>query len=438
MNEFAPLPVWLCGLASAVLLWGSLRLRRRQRLLHDLPTSKARGVFIGLVELQGTAESAAPLQAFLSQQACVHYHYEVEEHWSRTVVETTTDKNGRPQTRTRRESGWATVANGGESQDFYLKDDTGHVLVRPVGANLEPLTVFSETVSRGHPLYYGKGPSTAVAHSDHRRRFVEHAVPLHTPLYVVGQARERPDVVAPEIAADRSAPLFLISARTEKSVQTGYAAWSWVGWAFGLLAAAGAGALLFSQSPVFPLAATLAAAGIFLAAWMLGWTWMVFNSLIALRHRVRQGWSLIDVQLKRRHDLLPPLAAAVAALSSHERTAQAAVATLRAQAQATGPGVGGPDYDGVAATLRAVVEAYPELTARESFARLHRELVETEQRVALARTYYNDIATQLATRLERIPDRWVAAFARLQPAPLLAAANFERAPVAVRLVEAAS
>ncbi len=435
MNEFAPLPVWLCGIAAAALLWGSLHLRRKQRLLHDLPTSKTRGVFIGLVELQGTAESTAPLRGFLREAPCVHYHYDVQEHWSRTVVETTTDKDGRPQTRTRHESGWTTIAEGGESQDFYLKDDTGTVLIRPEGAKLEPLTVFSETVSRGHPLYYDKGPSTSVAHSDHQRRFVEQAIPLHTPLYVVGQARERSDVVAPEIAADPAAPLFLISARTEKSVQTGYAAWSWVCWTLGLAAAVGAALVLYAESAVFPLEAVLFAAGLFIGAWMLGWTWMVFNSLVALRQRVRQGWSLIDVQLKRRHDLLPPLAAAVAGLGAHERTTQTAVTTLRAQTQATAPGAAGPDYDGVAAQLRAVIEAYPQLTAQESFARLHRELVETEQRVALARTYYNDIATQFATRLERIPDRWVAALARMQPAPLLGAAHFERAAVAVALVD---
>jgi hypothetical protein len=160
---------------------------------------------------------------------------------------------------------------------------------------------------------------------------------------------------------------------------------------------------------------------------------MVHDSLVGLRERVRQAWSLIDVQLKRRHDLIPALARSVEALVSHESTTQTALAALRAQAAATPPGVSGPDYGGLAPTLRAVVERYPTLRADEGFAALHRELVETEQRLALARAYYNDIATHYATRLEIVPDRFVARLRALRPAPLLAASDFERAPVAVKL-----
>jgi len=76
---------------SLIMLAISLHGRRRQRLLSDLPTSKACSVFIGLVELKGTAEAQAPLTSFLARQPCVHYAYRVEEHWSRVVVTTTTD-----------------------------------------------------------------------------------------------------------------------------------------------------------------------------------------------------------------------------------------------------------------------------------------------------------------------------------------------------------
>jgi hypothetical protein len=89
----------------------------------------------------------------------------------------------------------------------------------------------------------------------------------------------------------------------------------------------------------------------------------------------------------------------------------------------------------VAAALRAVVEKYPELIAQESFARLQRELVETEQRIALARIYYNDIATQFATRLEQVPDRWVARLGGMRPEALLQAENFERATVQVKFAD---
>ncbi|MEO5961221.1 MAG: GIDE domain-containing protein, partial [Opitutaceae bacterium] len=240
MSVSNPALVAVCACASLLLLWLSLHLRRRHRLLADLPTSKVHGVFIGLMELKGTAESEAPLRSHLAESSCVHYAFEVQEQWSRTVTETYTDKDGRMQTRTRHESGWTTVAQGSETQAFYLRDDTGVILIRPEGAKLEPLTVFDETVSRGHALYYAKGPPHSVADSDQRRRFVEHALPLHGPLYIVGQARERADIVAPEIARAPDVPLFLITARTEQSVQTRHAVWSWVWWALGLAAAAGA------------------------------------------------------------------------------------------------------------------------------------------------------------------------------------------------------
>jgi hypothetical protein len=171
----------------------------------------------------------------------------------------------------------------------------------------------------------------------------------------------------------------------------------------------------------------------YLAAWAGGWVWMAFNSLVNLRARVRQGWSLVDVELKRRNDLIPNLANAVAGLSSHEAEVQTAVAALRAQLSATRPGEPGPDIGGVAGTVRAVAEKYPNLVAQEGFSRLQKQLVETEQRIALARTYYNDIATQFATRVGQVPDAWLASTTAIRPEPLLQSAEFERAPVTVNL-----
>lgn len=428
----------LAALAALGFLTLSLHWRKRHRLLRDTPTSKTSGVFIGLVELQGTAESAAPVRSHLAETACVHYGFRVEERWSRTVTETYTDAKGKTQTRNRHESGWNTVASGGETIPFYLRDNTGVILVRPDGAKIEPTVLFSETVSRGDALYYGKGPGGAVAHSDGVRRFVEEGIPLHAPLFVVGQARERSDVVAPEIAADREAPLFLISTRTEEKVARGYGVGSWIMWSLGLLAAAGAGVAVSRLAAVPPpLWPVFVAIAVYLLLWAGAWAWMVYNSLVGLRERVRQAWSLIDVQLKRRHDLIPALVAALGALRDHEATVQTALAAARAQALATPPGVDGPDYQGLARSLRVVNERYPELSAAPAFRRLHDELVQTEQRIALARSYYNDIATQFATRLERVPDRWVSALGRMQPQPLLGAADFERAAVTVDLTPAA-
>src|ERR1043165_5118987 len=178
MNDASDLarfaPVIGVVLALACLLF-ALRSGKRKRLVDNLPTSKTSGVFIGLVELKGTAESAQPLTSYLAGQPCVHYQWNVEEHWSRTVTETETDSDGKTRTRTRHESGWKTVANGGEGIPFYLQDDCGLILVRPEGAKIEPATIFDETCGASDPLYYGKGPPDAVADSDFRRRFTETA-----------------------------------------------------------------------------------------------------------------------------------------------------------------------------------------------------------------------------------------------------------------------
>jgi hypothetical protein len=426
------------GLALGLLfLWGSLRLRRKRRLIDDLPTAKTQGVFIGLVEVKGTAEAEAPLTAFLSGRRCVHYRYRVEEHWSRSVTETYTDKDGKTQTRTRQESGWTNVADSGEITDFYLQDDTGTVLVRPKGAKIESAAFFDVTCDRGNPLYYAKGPTQAVANTDHRRRFVETGIPLHAPLYLVGQARERADVVAPEIAADPEAPMFLISTRSEEKVRGGLGRGIWALTLLGGLAFLGGFALRNHAGlhrafvECWPQYAALAAAYAGLAA--MGWVWMAYNSLVGLRNRVQSAWSLVDVQLKRRHDLIPRLVETVAALRTHESTTQTALAALRNQLTATPPGVSGPDFSGCAPTLRAVVEAYPNLKSDTAFLALQQQLTETEQRIALARAYFNDIATFFNTRLEIVPDRWIAALGRMPPQALLIAADFERAAVSVSL-----
>jgi hypothetical protein len=438
MNPFHFWGPLVGALASLFCLWGSLRLRGRHRLFSDLPTSKVRGVFIGLVELKGSAESETPFVSHLAGTPCVHYQWSVEERWSRTVTETYTDNKGKRRTRRRTESGWKTVDRGGESAPFFIKDDSGALLVRPDGAKIESAPLFNQTASRSDALYYHKGPPDAVSNSDHVRRFVETGIPLHASLYVVGSARERADVVAPEIAAQPEAGEFIISMRGEEHVCSRLAGWSWFWWAFGLVLASlplllvvgNPGAAAFVPRP-FALLPPV----VYLLLWAMCWVWMVYNSLVALRERVRQGWSLIEVQLKRRHDLIPTLATAVGALGSHETTVQQAVSALRAQSTATRPGATGPDFEGLAGQLRVVIEQYPRLTAQPAFSALHAQLVGTEQRIALARAYYNDIATQFATRLQIVPDGWVARLGAMRAEPLLEASGFERAPVPVRLAE---
>jgi hypothetical protein len=428
------LPIVLGGLGALGCLIGAFRALRRKRLIDDVPTSKTQGVFVGSAELKGTAESEMPLTSYLAGIRCVQYAWQIDEHWSRTVHETYADAEGHTQTRTRTESGWTKVAGGGQSIPFYLKDDTGVIRVVPEGATIHSVRVFNETCSPDSHLYYGKGPPHGVPDSTHRRRFHEMALPLHAMLYVMGQARERKDVVAAEIAHDKDASMFVISTRTEKQLSTGYARWFWALLVLALAVAIGGAAgwsmLVKANIAWQPL---VAAAGGFASALLLGWVWTVYNSLVNLHHMVEQGWSQVDVQLKRRYDLIPNLLETVKGYRAYESEIQRLLAEMRTQTEATPPNLAGPDFKGIVPTLNVIVERYPELKANESFLRLQQAFVDAEQRIALARDYFNNTATFYNTRLGIVPDRFVAALARLRPRTLMGAADFERAPVKVEL-----
>lgn len=424
---------WQFTLGGSILallpLWFWARALRLRRLLQDLPTSKTRGVFIGLVELKGTAEIEEPLTSYLAEIACVHYSWAVSEEWRRIVTYTVTDKDGHTRTETRVESGWTTVGSGGDSANFYLKDDTGSLLVRPDGANIEGRSVFGETVTAFSDLYYGKGPSGGIPDSTGRRMFTESAIPLHAPVYVVGKARQREDVVAPEIARDPGAPMFLISTRSEDQVAGGH---GWMMWFTGFLVLAlpaSGGAIDRHQAgavewpELLPAGwCSLAAAGVLVLAWL----WQVFNSMTDLRNRVRQAASLVDIELKRRNDLIPELVKVVGAARAHEAGVQQALARLRGKMSAL-------RLAGLSGRINGLAEAYPELRANANFLKLQKELADTEQRIAMARDYLNDAITNANTRAERIPEGWIAALAGVRRQPLLVTEGIERQPIRVKL-----
>jgi hypothetical protein len=426
-------------LLTALVLYFAIRAGRRQRLLADLPTCKTTGVFIGLVELNGTAEVEQPLVSYLAVVRCVYYHWCVQEHWSRTVTESYTDSQGRSQTRTRTESGWTTVGQDERRMPFYLRDDHGVVRIRPAGASIEAARVFYQVCGPLDPLYYAKGPRSAIMNSTHRRSFTEHAIPLHAPLFVVGQAREREDVVAPEIAHHPDAEMYLISVRNENQVRRGLA---WQFWLLGILGLIfGVGGFLARDAGLerqLPehVPTYLVLGGIAAGAWLLGWALMVYNSLVTLHQRVRQAWANIDVQLQRRHDLIPNLVKVVEGLRDYEQTVETELARLRAELQATPPGQPGPNPQAMTPTLLAVRERYPELKANDAFQKLFQNLVDTEQRLALARGYFNEVASFYNARLQVIPDGFFAVLGGLKAQTLMTADEFERAPVKVKLAEA--
>ena len=135
------------------------------------------------------------------------------------------------------------------------------------------------------------------------------------------------------------------------------------------------------------------------AAWL-------FNRLVAARNAVKEAWAGVEVQLKRRHDLVPMLVDAVKAYAGHERGLLERVARLRSRAA--------PDPEEEAelshelSRLLAVAEAYPELKASANFLALQKELVEVEDALQLARRYYNGAVRVYNTLLESFPAMYVA------------------------------
>ena len=407
-------------LASGGCLLLALNAGRKRRLLDDTPISKALGVFVGEVEVEGVCVRRDPFISYLAEKPCVVYRWSVGEHWRRARQETYTDDKGRTRTRTVIDTGCDTVASGGESGGFYIQDDTGYVWVNPEGADMDTNLIFERDVDESDPLYYEKGPSEAVEGSTGERSFTEYGLVIGTPLFVRGRASERPDIVAAQIKHEDKADMFFITTRKAHEVSEGKAT-AFVLWnVFGALLAGGFGmALMAGARPeVAPFGLVLGVM-LYLVALGFGWVWMVFNSITGLRNRVRQAQSLIDVQLKRRADLLPPLVACVQGFRAHEAAVQTLVAALRAQAA-------GARTAALAPLLVAVTERYPDIRAQESFDELRKNLVETEDRIALARAYHANIATFYNTRLQRVPDRYVADIVKMQPEPLFEAEGFER------------
>ncbi len=414
--------------AAAIFLLYSLHAAKQKLLVDNLPVSKTTGVFIGEVELVGAAYAQAPLASFLAQQPCVYWRYRIEEQWEKTETATETDSSGKTRTVQRTENGWQTIAQGSsDDTPFWLKDDHGTIRIQPKGANVEPRKVLDRQCTRSDSFYYRKAPQEAIANSTHHRRFTEEIIAPGAALFVVGHARQRDDAVAAELAAHPKA-LYVISTWSKKDVSFAYRLKFWIAplAGFALLAAALAW-WLHRVSAHYPPPSTYAwAAGGYLGAWLLGWIWVAFNSLVELRQRVAQGWANIDVELKRRADLIPSLVKLVSAMRDYESRVQAHLAALRAQVGATAPGTAGPNPVAVARPLQAIAEAYPELKSHPLFLKLQQQIAQTEDRIALARAYFNDIATFYNTRLAVFPDGVVARLGGMRPRTLLEAAGFER------------
>jgi LemA protein len=149
---------------------------------------------------------------------------------------------------------------------------------------------------------------------------------------------------------------------------------------------------------------------------IVGYGFVLYNSLVKLRNRVDNGWAQIDVQLQRRSDLIPNLVATVKGYAAHEReTLEAVIAARTVAVSASSPreaASGDSMLTAALGKLLALREAYPDLKADSNFRQLQEELTSTEDRVAYARQFYNDATTRYNTRIETIPASVVAKLTR--------------------------
>jgi LemA protein len=166
-------------------------------------------------------------------------------------------------------------------------------------------------------------------------------------------------------------------------------------------------------------------------ATLVGWAVWVYNRLVRLRNQVRAGWSDIDVQLTRRHDLVGNLVEAVRGYAGHESALLLNVTTLRSQAMDTAS----PErlatieaaLEQAVGRLFALREAYPDLKASENFLQLQRDLVAIEDHLQYARRFYNGAVRELNDGIQRAPDLVVARAFGFEAAEFYQAAEGERA-----------
>ena len=165
------------------------------------------------------------------------------------------------------------------------------------------------------------------------------------------------------------------------------------------------------------------------------WTIYAFNRLVRYRNRADEGWAQIDVQLRRRYDLIPNLVQTVEGYAAHERETFEQVTAARAQAESA-PGVAGQANaeNAVSSGLRqllAVAENYPDLKANANFLALQEELTGTESKIAYARQYYNDQVRLLNTAIQSFPSSVLANMFHFQQREFFDIEDAVRAPVQV-------
>ncbi|TAJ75190.1 LemA family protein [bacterium] len=167
------------------------------------------------------------------------------------------------------------------------------------------------------------------------------------------------------------------------------------------------------------------------------WAVWAYNLLVSLRNRVQNGWKQIDVQLKRRHDLIPNLVESVKGYMKYEQDTLQKVIEARSKAVTATSVKESAEAENVLTQslgkIFALMENYPELKANENVLRLQEELTTTENQIAFARQYYNDLVMQFNTRQEVFPSNIIAQFFNFKPSEFFAVPEAEKTTPSVNL-----
>jgi len=160
--------------------------------------------------------------------------------------------------------------------------------------------------------------------------------------------------------------------------------------------------------PLLVVLGVLAAIALVVVFWVIG----IYNKLVKRRNEVKNAWAQIDVQLKRRHDLIPNLVETVKGYAGHEKGTLEAVIQARSKAVgAQGPAAAAQaegELSQALGKLMMLVESYPDLKANQNFGALQEELTSTENKIGFSRQYYNDIVMKFNTDIEVFPNSMIA------------------------------
>lgn len=411
-------PLWFVGCAwlAGLLLARRTEIYGERRWIENIPRSKAKGVMIGDNELVGEVRANSPLTAPYSQRDCIYYRSVLQEERERSV------DDGE-----RTETFWVTLESDTARTGFELHDETGSIYVDPDGAELNiGERIVDDTfrsTDRRRGMRAGRGHQEGTTTGRRRRR--ESIIEDGTTVHILGYARIRDDGEGLEIADDEAGRLFEISTDSRHSIIAGRRVSQSMTSVLAFL--------VWAAAPVVPMwdfeifAGQPLMASVLMVLWLaigLGWASLgplrvIYNGLVALEHRRQRARSMLDVEYQRRASLIPKLAELVEAFASGEEAIQRQLAKLRNRHSG-----GDPDSMELEAVdkavdeqtralhrLFAITEQTPELKSDTHFQTLLQELTRCEDKIALARTYFNDSVERLNNRVKTFPDLLVAPIA---------------------------